>query len=37
MELYFPIAEMSINILLLLVLGGVVGMLSGILALEEVF
>ena len=30
MELYFPIAEMSINILLLLVLGGVVGMLSGI-------
>ena len=30
MELYFPIAEMSINVLLLLVLGGVVGMLSGI-------
>ena len=30
MELYFPIAEMSINILMLLVLGGVVGMLSGI-------
>jgi len=29
MDLYFPIAEMSINVLLLLALGGGVGMLSG--------
>ena len=29
MDLYFPIAEMSINVLLLLAMGGGVGMLSG--------
>ncbi len=29
MDLYFPIAEMSLNVLVLLAMGGGVGLLSG--------